>query len=123
MDSYGKELILDLHECSTENFSRQGLKRFFEELCELIQMEREEIHHWDYEDVPEEERPTEAHLLGPSAVQFIKTSNIVVHALELLKNVYINVFSCKDFDADEAARFAARYFCGKTVSKHVIIRK
>lgn len=72
--------------------------------------------------MPPEEQQTEPHLKGTSAVQFIMTSNIVIHTLDLLKAVYINVFSCKEFDADVAREFTERWFKGRTVSSHVIDR-
>ena len=45
------------------------------------------------------------HMRGISAMQFIETSNIVVHALELLKTVFVNIFSCKEFDTKAAEEF------------------
>jgi S-adenosylmethionine/arginine decarboxylase-like enzyme len=49
------------------------------------------------------------HLHGISAVQFIETSNIVCHALPLLKAVYLNLFTCKEFDTDDALGFCKTY--------------
>ena len=49
MKTFGYELILDLKNCSTEKFNRKGLTEFFIELCDLIDMEREDLHFWDYE--------------------------------------------------------------------------
>lgn len=43
-------------------------------------------------------------------MQFILTSTIVVHTLDELKAVYVNVFLCKEFDVDAAADFAVKYF-------------
>ena len=43
--NYGKELILDLHECDPSKFNRKDLEQFCIELCELIDMNREEIHY------------------------------------------------------------------------------
>lgn len=37
-------------------------------------------------------------LIGWSAVQFIHTSSVVVHACECTGEVYVNLFSCKPFD-------------------------
>ena len=54
MKMYGKELILDLHECNSDRFTRENIDMFFEELCEKIDMERCERFWWDYEDEPEE---------------------------------------------------------------------
>ena len=107
---YGFELILDLHGCDVGKFNRTSLRKYFAKLCKAIDMEREDLHFWDYEGVPEEERTKEAHLLGTSAVQFIKTSNIVVHTLELLKAVYVNIFSCKEFDEKVAEEITKEWF-------------
>ena len=122
MKAYGKELIIDLHNCDAAMFNRKSIKKYFIELCELIDMERCKLSWWDDHGVPEEEQQTEAHLKGITAVQFILTSNIVIHTLELLGNVYINIFSCKDFDSDEAMDFTEKWFKGKIVSSHEIER-
>lgn len=122
MKAYGKELIIDLHNCDAAMFNRKSIKKYFIELCDLIDMERCKLSWWDDHGVPEEEQQTEAHLKGITAVQFILTSNIVIHTLELLGNVYINIFSCKDFDSDEAMDFTEKWFKGKIVSSHEIER-
>ena len=69
-----------------------------------------------------EECQTEPHLKGTTAVQFIMTSNIVIHTLDLMGNVYINIFSCKEFDPEDAAEFTAKWFKGKVVNSQVIDR-
>ena len=115
MKTYGKELILDLHDCNPELFNEKDLTRFFKELCELIDMQREPLHFWVYED-PEEKAKAPPHLKGTSAVQFIQTSNITIHALDDLKAVYLNVFSCKDFESLDVMVFAKEFFGGEIVS-------
>ena len=107
---YGFELILDLHDCNPETFNRTSLDEYFSELCDLIDMEKCEVHFWDDVDVPVEEQQTSPQTKGTSAVCFILTSTIVVHTLELLEAVYVNIFSCKDFDPDVAAEFSKRWF-------------
>ena len=89
---YGYELILDLHECSTKHFNRNGLLDFFEDLCKLIKVDRGDLHFWDDIGVPREERQTSPHTTGTSAIQFILTSTIIVHTLDILESVYINIF-------------------------------
>ena len=114
MKSYGYELILDLNECSTDKFNREGLTEFFKELCILIDMKREDLHFWDYEECEEDEIPyDQPHLIGTTAVQFISTSNIVVHTLSMLKKAFINIFSCKFFDKNIAEKFTKEYFNAK----------
>ena len=122
-DTYGQELILDLHECNDEKFTRGEIEQFCTELCELIDMERCDLHFWDDVDVPEEEQQTHPKTKGTSAVQFILTSTIVIHTLDLMKAVYVNIFSCKEFDTDEAAKFTATWFGSKDWTANVVIRR
>ncbi len=86
-------------------------------------MERADLHWWDDLNTPEEEKETEPHLKGTTAIQFIKTSNITIHTLDLLKKVYLNIFSCKDFDPEIVKQFTEEWFKGKIVNNHVIERK
>ncbi len=120
---YGKELILDLHECNQQKFKRRTIEKFFIELCNLIDMQRAELYWWDDYGLPVKERQTEPHLKGTSAVQFIVTSNITIHTLDILKSVYLNIFSCKDFNANEATGFSRKFFEGRIASKTVVNRK
>lgn len=122
MKSYGKELILDLHDCDPETFTRASIGKFFKELCEKIDMEPCELFWWDDLETPEDEKETEPHLVGTSAVQFIKTSNITIHTLDMLKAVYLNIFSCKDFNVMIAADLSAEWFLGK-ISRHTVLRR
>lgn len=119
---YGKELILDLHDCDVLKFNRRDLGAFFQELCDRIDMEPCELFWWDDEGLPQEECQTEPHLKGTSAVQFIMTSNITIHTLDLLGAAYINVFSCKEFDAVKATQFCETWFRGRVVASHNIER-
>ena len=61
----------------------------------------------DVQYVPAEEQQTSPKTKGTSAVQFILTSTIVIHTLDLMNAVYVNVFSCKEFDTEKAAAFTA----------------
>ena len=65
---------------------------------------------------------TEAHTKGTTAVQFILTSDIIIHTLDISKNVYINIFSCKDFDANIAQKVSAEWFKGTVVNSQLIER-
>lgn len=123
MTDYGKELILDLHNCDPSKFKRKIIREYFKRLCLLIDMEPAKLCWWDDLHTPEAEKETEPHLAGTSAVQFIKTSNITIHTLDKLLNVYLNIFSCKGFDDKIAVRFSARWFDGNVVSKKVIRRR
>ena len=109
--AYGKELIIDIHNCQVKKFKRKMLKIFFIELCKIIKMEREDLHFWDYNNLGEYEKAPR-HLKGISAVQFIKTSNITIHTLDDMKQVYLNIFSCKNFNKKKTIKFCRKYFKG-----------
>ena len=123
MNSYGKELILDLHNCDASTFNRKSIRNFFKELCILIDMERCKLCWWDDYGALPEEQEAEPHMKGTSAIQFIRTSNITIHTLDLMKNVYLNIFSCKDFDTNVAKEFSQEWFKGKVADSHVIERR
>lgn len=122
-EPYGQELILDLHGCDTSRFSREMIERFFNEMCEMIDMERCDLHFWDDVDVPLAEQQVHPKTKGTSAVQFILTSTMVIHTLDLLRAVYLNIFSCRSFDAKIAAEFAARWFDSDDWTSHLLTRR
>lgn len=118
---YGKELILDLHECDPATFTRDSIRRYFAGLCDLIGMEACELHFWDDEGLPKEECQADPRTKGISAIQFILTSNIMIHTLDLMKTVHVNLFSCDDFDADMAAEFTANWFWAGRIAQKLVV--
>ena len=119
---YGYELILDLHGCDSTTFRRESIEEFFKQVCNQIGMTRCDLHFWDDVDVPEEEQQTSPHTKGTSAVQFILTSTIVIHTLELLEAVYVNIFSCKEFDKHKAEKFTIKWFKAEKCNTNFIER-
>lgn len=95
---YGKELILDLHNCNPSTFRRSIIGEFLSKCCEIMEVQQCELHFWDDEGLPEEECQTDPKTKGTTAIQFLLKSNITIHALDLLRSVYINAFSCGKFD-------------------------
>lgn len=120
---YGYELILDLHNCNVSTFNRNSLKGFFKALCIIINMERGDLFFWDDFRVPVKDKQTDPKTKGTSAVQFILTSNITIHTLDILKQVYVNIFSCSDFDYKIVENFVVEWFEGQIVSKTCLDRK
>ncbi len=116
MTPYGMELLLDLKDRVLTGLSKKMLLDYFVGLCDRIRMKRHgEPYFWeDTSDVP--------HLHGISAIQFIETSNVVCHPLPLLNSVYVNVFSCKEFDVDLAKRFSMEFWGARSAVANVITR-
>lgn len=119
---YGYELILDLHNCDATKFNRESIKKYLIKLCKIIEMERCELYFWDDLDLPPEECEKSPHTKGTSCVQFILTSSIVIHTLDILESVYINIFSCKEFNNKKAKNFTKEWFSAKHCISHFIKR-
>ena len=51
-------------------------------------------------------------LEGWSALQFIETSSITVHADEVFNRCFVDVFSCRGFDPERAAALVVEHFGG-----------
>ena len=109
---YGYELIVDLKNCDASTFNRESLSEFFAELCTVTDMEMCDMHFWDDLYEAQEDRQTSPDTKGTSAVCFILTSSIVVHTLDERREVFVNFFSCKPFDAVAAQEAIVRWFGG-----------
>lgn len=109
---YGCELIMDLHDCDPATFTRWSLRSFFRALCKATDMTMCDVHFWDDVGVAPAERQTAADTKGTSAVCFILTSTIVVHTLDERREVFVNFFSCKEFDAEVAHDLIMNWFKG-----------
>ena len=92
------------------------------ELCNLIDMQREDLYFWDELYTPKKDRFTEEHLIGTSAIQFITTSNITIHTLDVMQRVYLNIFTCKPFNEKLAIKFCKDWFDGKIITQRLIKR-
>lgn len=113
---YGLELIIDLKGCNLSDLTKERLGRFFVELCDLIKMKRhgDPVFWEDHSNTP--------HLRGVSGMQFIETSNVVCHPLPMLNAVYLNIFSCKDFDTNLALKFCVDFWGAKSEVHTVVPR-
>lgn len=119
---YGWMLVLDLHRCDPSRFTRVHIDDYFRSICRAIKMTRCELYWWDDLDVPNKERQISVNTTGTSAVQFILTSSIVIHTLTKLKSAYVDIFSCKPFDASMAELRTKNAFDAKIVIPHFLTR-
>lgn len=122
MTGYGKELIIDIHNCEPGEFNRTSIMKYLKGVCKLIDMVRGPLHFWDYQGHEELKNVDPDHIVGTTAIQFIRTSNITIHCLDRLRRVYINIFSCKDFDKTEVLKFSKDWFGGVIINTKEIER-
>ena len=116
--TFGWELVLDLYDCNSRTISdEKAIKNFAGELCKVIDMKPygEPLTPYFGEN--------QKHTKGYSLLQFIETSSIVAHFSEGTGAVYLNIFSCKEYDVGTAENFAKNYFGASTVRSRFIVRK
>ncbi|HLH70176.1 MAG TPA: S-adenosylmethionine decarboxylase [Candidatus Dormibacteraeota bacterium] len=105
-EPFGWELLLDLYGCDEEAIRDEArIRQFVEQLCdEILRMRRvgEPLLLRFGEADPK--------TAGYSAVQLIETSSIVAHFSEERRSVYLDVFSCRQFDPEQVTRFASQVF-------------
>ncbi len=117
-EQFGQELTVDLYECDPKKISDGAyIKEFVVKLCdEVIFMKRYGetlIPHFGHDN------PVTS---GYSMVQLIETSAVSAHFSEYKRAVYLNIFSCKWFDANRAARFSKMWFGAKRMKKRLVQR-
>lgn len=121
--AYGYELVIDLYGCNADKFNRGALLEFFGVICQRLKLHPERLHWWDYDD-PIEKAAAPAHLKGTSAVQFIETSDLIIHLLDDLGQVFINLFSCGALveDPESIAVWCKDFFEGEHHTCRVLER-
>jgi S-adenosylmethionine/arginine decarboxylase-like enzyme len=102
---WGMMAVIDLHGCDrTRLADPETIRRFVPEVIEAIGM----VAHGPLML----ERFGEGELEGWSAMQFIETSSLTIHADEFSGRCYVDVFSCKTFEPELAAAIAVEHFGG-----------
>jgi S-adenosylmethionine decarboxylase len=100
---WGLSAAIDLYDCDPEMIKDfKTIEKFVIDLCDLIDMKRfgEAMI----------ERFADGYYEGVSLMQFIETSNVTAHFDEQENRAFIDIFSCKYFDAEVAARFCKEFF-------------
>ena len=102
---WGMLAAIDLHGCERSRLEDPDtLRRFVPSLIDAIGMRAHGPLALD--------RFGDGELEGWSAMQFIETSSITVHADEVSGRCFVDVFSCRPFDPDVAAAVAVAHFGG-----------
>lgn len=117
-NSFGWDLLLDLYECDSEVLkSRDLLAEYAVQVCEVLQMKRfgdPFLEHFGYEK-PE--------TVGYSLVQLIETSSLVGHFSEFKRSAYLDLFSCREFNAENVTEFTKQYFRAQRVVSRLVERE
>ncbi len=60
---------------------------------------------------------------GYTLVQLIETSNIMAHFVEETNDIYLDVFSCKDFAPETVEKIVQEYFKPESIDTTVLVRQ
>ena len=114
--TWGKHLVLDAAGCSSKRIgSAVVIKNFTNELVRRIDMKA-------YGD-PQIVMFGTGNKKGYTLIQLIETSNIAAHFVEENNTMYLDVFSCKDFDAEVVKEVVSEYFDAQSFSSRVLLRQ
>lgn len=114
---WGYHLMLDCGNCDiTKMTDKDNIRSFVKELVESIDMiavgdvwiEQTAI------GIPEKE--------GFSMYQLIVTSNISAHFVDVPKQIYLDVFSCKEFNKKIVVDTVIKFFNPTNINQNFIIR-
>lgn len=116
-EAWGMLASIDLYGCDPATIRDAGaIRRFVVELCEKIGMRRfgecQVVHFGEDERVA-----------GYSMTQLIETSLISGHFANATNAVYLDVFSCKEYDPGTVADFATAFFKADGRTVHVTLRR
>ena len=107
---------ISLYGCTKEKITTPAIfKEFIAALTKEIDMKA-------YGE-PLIEKFAEGHLEGYSVLQFIETSSITIHFDDKIGDrAFIDIFSCKYFDADKAKEFCKNFFDAKEAKCASLLR-
>lgn len=105
---WGYHLILDCADCDSSIDDKEVIERFAVDLVKRIDM----IAYGD----PIIEYFGTDNKSGYSLVQLITTSSITAHFASEVKEIYLDVFSCKPFDANIVQDCVKYYFGAKYIN-------
>lgn len=112
---YGKHVILSAGACNNALLDIGAVRRFVLDLVDRIDM----VAFGD----PFVARFGSGIEIGLSAVQLIETSAITLHTNDAARDLYLDVFSCKNFDAYEVVAVVREHFAPQRMDHQVLLRR
>jgi len=115
---WGYHLILDCKHCAIEKLkSADNIRAFIKALVPGIDMKAYG------EPVLAHFATHNEHAAGYSLVQLIETSSITAHFAENIGELYLDIFSCKPFDMEDAKAIVREYFGPQQIKTTYLTRQ
>ena len=114
---WGYHLMIDCSACDREKVKDlNNIKKFINATVRVCKMKK--LGDLKVENLQSGDKK----LFGYSVVQIIHTSSITCHLMDLSGDVYIDIFSCKEFNCDDVINLIEKYFEPEKMNKHFILR-
>ena len=115
MNKWGQLTVIDLFGCNRDFLlDKKKIREFNDGLVKEIKMKK--VGKCNVKKFGE------GVLEGISSMQFIETSSIVVHADDKGDRAFIDIFSCKKFDAKKVGVFCKNFFEAKKGRSRTLLR-
>jgi len=115
-NAWGILSSIDLYNCNPKTIrDEKEIKRYVDELCELIEMRQ-------FGEIQIVNFGKDEEVAGFSMIQLIETSLISGHFANKTNNAYLDIFSCKYYEPSVAGEFTQKFFEAKKIKLHYIFR-
>lgn len=115
---WGYHLTLDCSGCHVPSMqSKENVVNFIKHLVKSIDMEPIGEPWVEYTADGQSDKA------GFTAVQIIVTSSIVAHFIDATGHIYLDVFSCKEFDVDIVKAVVKDSFLAKNMRMNFLTRQ
>lgn len=118
--AFGIHYILDADNCKGEIKDRKHIQDFIDTLVSKLGMKKKGETVFEYFEDNDYNR--ERDIVGYSVVHIISLSNITIHINEISKTVYLDVFTCGDFDDTKIGLIFSDYFQAQKIKKRILTR-
>ena len=117
---FGTHLILDADDCQGKINDRKHIQSFIDTLVKEMGMKK--VGETIFEYFEDNDYNRERDIVGYSVVQIISLSNITIHINEISRTIYLDVFTCGDFDDTKIGLIFSDYFQAQKIKKRILTR-
>jgi len=108
-NAWGLYTSIDIFNCSVEKIiGEEFIRTYVKELCDILDVKT----YGDPQMILFGGDPPDPRIYGWSISQMIETSLVSGHFIQAPRHAYIDIFSCKFYDARKAIEFSVNYFEG-----------